>query len=278
MLMTKGLDSKILYSILIVSGFVLTIGAASAVVMYSENIELDNGTADSSIKVTSSTGDSKVILEDQGGHTWSLMTADGINKFQITDETLGKTRFTIKQGGQIGIGTDKPGAKLHVVGKFKATGDSVFVRNLDVGGVITGPYIASLEATIADLEARILALEGAVPINQGDISVNAGDISDNVAMLLSHDAAIESLEEGVPPQGNPCNPDGDGGITAQEMLDHVVANGANWLLSDVISMIGTVEGVVGSPMENGILDTAEEVNQFNGQFLILNGLPACVFP
>ncbi len=63
MLMTKGLDSKILYSLLIVSGFVLTIGAASAVVMYSENIELDNGAGDSSIKITSSTGNSKIIRD-----------------------------------------------------------------------------------------------------------------------------------------------------------------------------------------------------------------------
>jgi len=46
--------------------FGLTVGAASAVMMFTENVEVDNGAGDSSLKVTSATGDSKVIVEDQG--------------------------------------------------------------------------------------------------------------------------------------------------------------------------------------------------------------------
>jgi len=120
---------------LVIAGIGLTIGAASAVMMFTENLEVDNGAGDSSVKVTSATGDSKVIVEDQGGRAWSVKTNDGKNKFQITDETLNKPRFTIKKNGQVGIGVTNPSEKLEVNGNIKAVG------NLDVGGTLTGVQI-----------------------------------------------------------------------------------------------------------------------------------------
>jgi len=83
MLMTKGLDSKILYSILIISGFVLTIGAASAVVMYSENIAVDNGTGNSEVEITSATGHSKLTLTDQGNKEFAIINDNGKKKLFV---------------------------------------------------------------------------------------------------------------------------------------------------------------------------------------------------
>jgi len=238
MLMTKGLDSKILYSILIVSGFVLTIGAASAVVMYSENIELDNGAGDSSIKITTSTGDSKLIVEDKGGHSYSVSTRNGQGMLQIRDETLSKTRISLEKSGQVGIGVLFPAARLDVNGNIHSSRDVIVDRDLKVGGVITGSYIAALEATIADLEARIVSLEASLVINEPMILTNEGMIATHDITLASHDAMIltnqadiavnaEAIAEGGGGP-NPCNPNGDSEITAQEIKDLLDSMGINY--------------------------------------------------
>lgn len=292
MLMTKGLDLKILYTLLIaVSGIVLTIGAASALMVYTENLEVDNGAGDSSIKVTSSTGDSKIILEDQGVRTWSVMTDDGKKKFQITDETKNKPRLTIKKGGQVGIGTAGPTEKLDVNGNVRMRFDANIGGDLNVNGVITGAYISTLEATILDLQTRLAALEsgtdqtvpmvsmvlsneGMIETNGAMISNNAGNITLNQVEIAVNAAAIEEGDGGP----NPCNPDGDSVITPAEMTAHINNNGVDWDEFNTSQAISIAEGNIASPMENGQLDTAEEVNEFNGRFLIPNGIPACVFP
>jgi len=291
MLMTKGLDLKILYTLLIaVSGIVLTIGAASALMVYAENLEVNNPAGDSSIKVTSSTGASKLILEDQGVRTWSVKTLDEKNKLQIIDETKNKVRLTIKKGGQVGIGTTNPKAILHVAGTFKTNSDANIGGDLNVNGVLTGAYIATLEATILDLQTRLALLEGStVPMviaNEGMIAThdtmiaaNDASIASNSASIADNSASIEDLEEGnPPPQGNPCNPDGDLVITPAEMTAHINNNGVDWDEFNTSQAISIAEGNIASPMENGQLDTAEEVNEFNGRFLIPNGIPACVYP
>ncbi len=289
MLMTKGLDSKILYSILIVSGFVLTIGAASAVVMYSENIELDNGTGDSSIKITSSTGDSKIILEDQGKRTWSIMTKDGKRWFQIVDETSGKAFVSIKPNGKVGIGTQGATEKLDVNGNVRIRMDANVAGNLNVDGSITGSYIAALEATIAaneatiaDLLLRILALEDGtdttVPMlsmvsdhgtmidaNLDAITINALDIESNA----------QAIVEGGGGNPNPCESDGDSSsLTAQELADFWTSNGIPVSENDMQSGINNIEGIVGTG-SNGVLDTPIEVATWNANMNIPAGLPEC---
>ena len=116
--------STLLILVLAVAGIGLTVGAASAVMMFTENVEVDNGAGDSSLKVTSATGDSKVIVEDQGGRSWAIKTNDNKNKFQITDETLDKPRFTIKKNGQVGIGVFNPTEKLEVNGNIHLSGST----------------------------------------------------------------------------------------------------------------------------------------------------------
>jgi len=98
-------------------------------------------------------------------------------------------------------------------------------------------------------------------------------------MIANHTAAIVALEEGdPPPEGNPCNPDGDAVITPAEMDAYTTANGMTWSENTVLVYISLAEGSINSPMENLLLDTAAEVNEFNGLFLIPNGVPICVYP
>jgi len=294
MLMTKGLDLKILYTLLIaVSGIVLTIGAASALMVYAENLEVNNPAGDSSIKVTSSTGNSKLILEDQGVRTWSVKTLDGKNKLLITDETLNKPRLTIKKIGNVGIGTTNPTAKLHVAGTFKTNSDATIGGDLNVNGILTGAYISTLEATILDLQTRLAALEASMAVNEPMIvtneamiathdtmiAANDASIADNSASIADNSASIEDLEEGnPPPQGNPCNPDGDSVITPEEIQAYLADNGQTWSLSIIITKINIAEGNINSPMNNNLLDTGGEVNEFNGLWFIPQGIPACLYP
>jgi len=291
MLMTKGLDLKILYTLLIaVSGIVLTIGAASALMVYAENLEVDNGAGDSSIKVISSTGDSKIILEDQGVRTWSVMTDDGKKKFQITDETKNKVRLTIKKGGQVGIGTAGPTEKLDVNGNVRMRFDANIGGDLNVNGVITGAYISTLEATILDLQTRLAALEsgtdqtvpmvsmvlsneGMIETNGAMISNNAGNITLNQVEIAANTEAIESGGGGGPV----CDANGDGAITDDEMFAYIESEGNPFgnTLFDIVQYINIVEGNINSSMENGILDTSEEISEFNSFILIPSGITTC---
>jgi len=313
MLMTKGLDSKILYSLLIVSGFVLTIGAASAVVMYVENIELDNGAADSSIRITSSTGDSKLILEDQGKRAWSVTTLDGKNKFQITDETQNKNRFTILKNGKVGLGTANPTHRLHVQGTLYSAMDATMNGNLKVNGDITGTFIEGLlatiaaneaiiatnQVTIADLLLRISALEAGtdptIPIismiDTHDTQITTLEdgtdttvpmlsmVSDHGDMIVANEQAIEDNAEAIAAGGggnpNPCESDGDSSsLTAQELADFWTSNGIPVSENDMQSGINNIEGIVGIG-SNGVLDTPIEVATWNANMNIPAGLPPC---
>jgi len=304
MLMTKGLDSKILYSLLIVSGFVLTIGAASAVVMYSENIELDNGTGDSSVKVTSSTGTSKLLIEDQGVRQWSIQASNSKWKLDFVDEstsTLPKERLTIRHNGDVGIGNPWPKEKLDVRGNIHTTGNVDVDGNLNVDGVITGSYIVNLEATIAALEARIAALEASLAINEPMILTNEASIASNVGMISTHDTKISTLEAGTDPTVpmvsmvldhgtmiddnsqaiatnaaaiaaggggfSVCDTNSDGVIDAAEISAHITSLGIPITPGAAKGMINQVEGSIQNNLTNDVLDSDAEVSAFNVEYL-----------
>jgi len=308
MLMTKGFDSKILYTILIaVSGIALTLGAASALVTFAENIQVDNGTGTSSVKVTSGTGHSRIILEDQGKRTFVVQATNNAKKFEIIDiSTSYQPRISINQKGDVGIGVFWPQAKLDVKGDIHTNSNVNVDGNLNVGGGITGDYITNLEATITTLQATITNLEatnvdhearlallegttvpmvaaneGMITTNGAMISNNAGNITLNQADIASNAADIVDLESGnPPPQGNPCNPDGDGAITAQEMYDYWDSQGiiTTQTVPLLQGFINSLEIGNAGTNPNGVLDNPVEVNIWNGNYHIPLGIPTCAFP
>ena len=153
---------------LVVVGIGLTIGAASAVMVFSENLQVDNGAGDSEVEITSNTGASKLTLTDQGTKSYQMRIEDGNNKLVIFDDTKNKPRIIIKNFGgvevkkgmvvdgntlvvkslnnRVGIGTTNPATSLHVVGDTTiestltvglTTIDSA-TGNVVVGGTISG--------------------------------------------------------------------------------------------------------------------------------------------
>ena len=172
-------------------------------------------------------------------------------------------------------------ATITLDGNVHTTGDSIVDGDLSVGGV-----------SFAALDARIAALEGStVPMviandamiaTQGNtlvahdtmILTNQADIVLNQADIATNSAAIESGGGGP----NPCDPDGDGAFTAQELLDHYLDNGVQNNLSQVQQSINNVENNIVTSNDNGVLDSAEEVGSFNVNWLIPFGVPACVYP
>jgi len=110
---------------LVVAGIGLTIGAASALVVFTENLQVDNGVGDSEVKITSSTGNSKLTLKDQGKKEYTIFLQDGKKKLMVKDVSKGKTRLTLKSNGDFGVGLKNPSEKLHVKGNIKLTGDII---------------------------------------------------------------------------------------------------------------------------------------------------------
>jgi len=82
---------------LVVVGIGLTIGAASAVMVFSENLRVNNGAGDSEVEITSSTGDSKLTLTDKGKKEYAIILQDGKRKLVIEDVSKDKIRFALKK-------------------------------------------------------------------------------------------------------------------------------------------------------------------------------------
>ena len=110
---------------LAVAGIGLTIGAASAVMVFNENLQVDNLMGDSEVEINSNTGDSKLTLRDQGLKRYALVNEDGSKKFLVNDDSKGKTRISVRDNGKVGIGFVTPTEKLHVAGNIKASGGMV---------------------------------------------------------------------------------------------------------------------------------------------------------
>jgi hypothetical protein len=70
-----------------------------------------------------------------GGRSWELLatgatSAQGEGKFNIRDLASARDDFTITSGGNIGVGTTAPSAKLEVNGDVRVTGD-IFLTGAD---------------------------------------------------------------------------------------------------------------------------------------------------
>jgi hypothetical protein len=76
--------------------------------------------------------DQQIAIEssDEGGRQWTLQSSRGTTngRFEIVDRTAGANRFTILSGGEVGIGTTTPDAKLAVNGNSSG-GHVAVIRN-----------------------------------------------------------------------------------------------------------------------------------------------------
>ncbi len=132
---------------LVVVGIGLTIGAASAVMVFSENLRVNNGAGDSEVEITSSTGDSKLTLTDKGKKEYAIILQDDKRKLVIKDVSKDKIRLALKNNGKVGIGTEFPQEKLDVRGNIFAKKSVIAASYFDIGNTQTGTGASALGGT-----------------------------------------------------------------------------------------------------------------------------------
>ena len=191
---------------------------------------------------------------------------------------------------------------ITLAGNVHTTGDSVVDGDLSVGGV----SFAALDLRIAALETStvpmVLANEAMITTHgntlttqgnmltthdttltthDGMILSNAGDIATNDAMISSNQADIAANAAAIEAGGGGgviCDTNGDGGVDPQEMLDYVTSQGVTALtFQQIFNTIGNIEQLIGSQNVNGVLDTPEEMNEWN-VVNIFYGIPICPLP
>jgi len=123
---------------LVVAGIGLTIGAASAVMVFTENLRVDNGAGSSKVEITSSTGNSMLTLTDQGTQKYAIILKDGKKKLLVKDVSKGETRLALISNGNFGIGLKNPTEKLAVAGNIIAE------NYFDKGNTQTGTDASAL--------------------------------------------------------------------------------------------------------------------------------------
>jgi len=164
-------------------------------------------------------------------------------------------------------------ATITLDGNVHTTGDSTVDGDLSVGGV-----------SFAALDARITALEAGTDTTVPMLSMVSDHgimIDANLDAIAINALDIESNTDAIAEGGggpNPCNPDGDGSITAQEIKDHLDSLGFVFPLNAWQTAITSAEGRISSPQSNGILDTGEEVAQFNIDVMIPLTGTTCQYP
>jgi len=187
-------------------------------------------------------------------------------------------------------------ATITLDGNVHTTGDSTVDGDLTVGGVSFAALearIASLETTaIPSLQASVLDIEtNKVPMitanevmitTQGNtLTTHGTTLTTHGNTLTLHNDMIEANAAAIEAGGggpNPCNPNGDSQITAQEIKDLLDSIGISKSINSVTTRILLAENAVGSPQQNGILDTLQEVSRFNGDwFTPLSGI-VCTYP
>jgi len=203
---------------LVVAGIGLTIGAASAVMVFSENIRVDNSAGSSKVEITSSTGNSRLTLTDQGTQKYAIILKDGTKKLFVKDVSEGKTRLALISNGNFGVGTKSPTEKLDVNGNIIAE------NYFDNGNTQTGPDAS--------------ALGGSGNTASGDHSTVGGGIGNTASVIRSTVAGgsgntamgIQSTVVGGAgniASGSSSFVGGGGGNTASGAVSTVAGGGTN---------------------------------------------------
>jgi len=164
-------------------------------------------------------------------------------------------------------------ATITLDGNVHTTGDSIVDGDLSVGGV----SFAALDARIAALEVSTVPM---VVSNEAMIAAHDTTLTSHDAMILSNQAEIATNAAAIEAGGggpNPCDPDGNGSITPQEMFDYMQSQGSIWSLSTITNMIALSESSVPPFEVNGLLDTNAELSAFNNDRIIPAGITPCPF-
>ncbi len=178
-------------------------------------------------------------------------------------------------------------ATITLDGNVHTTGDSIVDGDLSVSGV----SFAALDARIAALEAgsdptlpivsMVLSNEGMIGTHGTTLTTHSNTLTTHGNTLTLHNDMIEANAAAIEAGGggpNPCNPNGDSQITALEIWDLLDSMGISVFVNTIQNKIVLAETAVGSPQQNGVLDTLEEVTRFNGDwFTSFSGI-VCTYP
>ena len=160
---------------------------------------------------------------------------------------------------------------ITLAGNVHTTGDSVVDGDLSVGGV----SFAALDARIAALETSTVPM---VIANEAMITTHDTTLTTHDTMILSNQADIATNTAAIAEGGggggpNPCNPNGDSMITAQEIVDVMLDNGFSDNILSVQNRINDVD-----TNANGVIDTSLEMLSLNAAYITpIIGI-VCEFP
>lgn len=123
------------------------------------------------------------LFSTADNNSWEIRRSLSTNRLSITEGNT--VRAVIVSGGNMGIGTDLPSEKLHVIGNIRNTG------RIDADGVIEGNGISSTGTLFVN---QTSLLQGAVT---GFSSAQfTGNIGSNTGMTINNSSAILQLQSG----------------------------------------------------------------------------------
>ena len=123
---------------LVVTGIGLTIGAASAVMVFTESIEVNQTGGNSEVDIISSSGDATVTLETSVKEH-AIVSEESSKKLSFNDVSKSKSRIVVRDNGKVGIGFATPTEKLHVAGNIKTPKDVIANDYVDTSNNPSGP-------------------------------------------------------------------------------------------------------------------------------------------